>query len=202
MAELAGFYKGSMPVWPKSFFTVGARILTARTARRLGRKHTDVPAQHRILKGLVARLATASFWKPAGLEPGMTYAEFKSRVPVRKYDDFAPAIQRMKAGEANVLWPGQCALFAVTSSTIRNGASDAARYFPVTAEMREHFRQAGMESLFYYSARTGSNRVFEGRHLFLNGSTNLTPLTHGEPFEKVAGKLSVAEGSLPESIQK
>ncbi|MEO6568710.1 MAG: GH3 auxin-responsive promoter family protein, partial [Opitutaceae bacterium] len=191
-----------MPVWPKSFFTVGARILTARTARRLGRKKNDVPAQNRVLHGLVARLATTSFWKGAGLEAGMGYAQFKSRVPVRKYEDFAPAIERMKAGEPNVLWPGQCGCFSVTPRGAASKAPEPARFFPVTAEMREHFREAAMESLFYYTARTGNTRVFQGRHLFLNGANPVTPTTAGKPFETFAGNLRVAAASLPEAIQK
>ena len=190
-----------MPVWPKSFFTVGARILTARTARRLARKQMEVPAQHRILQGLVARLATTSFWKGAGLEAGMGYAQFKSRVPVRKYEDFAPAIERMKAGEPNVLWPGQCGCFAATARGAPGKASGPARYFPVTPEMRQHFRQAAMESLFYYTARTGNCRVFQGRHLFLNGSKPMTPSNDGKAFETFAGNLSVAAASLHESVQ-
>jgi hypothetical protein len=192
-----------MSVWPKSIFTIGASVLTARTARRLRRKDTAIPAQHRVLDGLVQRLAPTSFWQPAGLEAKMSYAQFKSRIPVRQYEDFAPAIDRMKAGEANVLWPGRCVFFAETSGTKSGPAPGAARYFPVTAEMRTHFGRAGMESLYYYAARVGNGRVFRGRHLFLGGSTALKPLLPANPLGACGGDLSgIAEFNLSSSIAK
>jgi hypothetical protein len=42
--------------------------------------------------------------------------------------------------------------------------------------MRDHFRHAGLDQLFFHAARVGRSSVFRGRHLFLGGSTTLTPL--------------------------
>lgn len=203
-----------MPAWPKSFFTFGASILTTRTARRLRTKHTAVPAQQRTWKDLTEKLHTTTFWRSAGVEAGMSYDQFKSRIIPRKYEDVAPAIEKMKRGEANVLWPGQCVFYAVSSGT----TGGRTKYLPITAEMIAHFRQTGMESLLYYTARSGNVGVFRGRHLFLGGSTALAPLKETRPpfkeskapfkgsklpFTSYAGDLSgIAALHLPRAIQK
>lgn len=192
-----------MPDWPKSIFTIGASVLTVRTSRRLRRKNTAIPAQQEAFRGLVERLATTSFWKPAGIEARMTPDQFRSRLPLRKYDHFVSAINRMKHGEGNVLWPGQCLFFARPSGSTELSGTASTKCLPVTAEMLMHFRQAGMESLFYYAARIGKTRVFQGRHLFLGGPTTLIPLTEAKPLPAFSGDLSgIAERNLSASLAK
>jgi hypothetical protein len=187
-----------MPAWPKSFFTFGASILTTRTARRLRARKTAIPAQQRTLKELTAKLRATTFWRNAGVEAGMSYAQFRSRVTPRKYEDVASAIEKMKLGEAGVLWPGQCLFYAVSS-----GTSGTPKHLPVTAEMLVHFREAGMQSLLYYTARTGNTGVFRGRHLFLGGSTTLSLLQRSKNFTAYAGNLSgITELNLPATIEK
>jgi hypothetical protein len=197
-----------MPAWPKSIFTIGAGILAARAARRLRRENADAPAQRRIFKNLVAPLAATRVWKSAGVEANMTYAQFNARVPLRKYADLQPAIESMKRGESNVLWPGQCSFFAVGSDAAKNGATTSAtaavRHFPVNAEMRAHFRKAATDSLFYYAARVGNARVFRGRHLFVGGSTALSPIpdAKGGSSAFAGGLGGIAEFNLPAPMVK
>lgn len=188
-----------MLAWPKSFFTVGASILTSRTARRLRAKKTAVPAQQLAWKQLREKLAATTFWRNAGVEAGMTYKQFSSRIVPRKYEDLVPAIEQMKRGEANVLWPGQCSFYAVSSGT----TAGRTKYLPITAEMLVHFRQTGMDSLLYYTARVGNAGAFRGRHLFLGGSTALAAITESKPFTAYAGDLSgITALNLPRSVEK
>jgi hypothetical protein len=56
--------------------------------------------------------------------------------------------------------------------------------------MLDHFRQAGLDSILYYTARTGRADVFGGRQLFLGGSTTLTPIEESKPYTAYAGDLS------------
>lgn len=188
-----------MPAWPKSIFSLGASILTARTVRRLRKKNTAIPAQHRALSGLIRHLATTSFWRSAGVEAGMTYPQFRTRVALRGYEDLVTAVEKMKRGEAGVLWPGQCSFYAMSAGT----TAGRTKHLPVTPEMLMHFRRAGMESLLHYTARIGHAGVFRGRHLFLGGSTALSPLETGSKFRAFAGHLSgITALNLPASIEK
>lgn len=176
----------SMPVLPKSLFVLGASFQTARTSRRLKRRDTAVPQQHAAFRFLADQLASTEVGAEAGIERGIDYAKFRARVPVRAYEQFAPAIERMKRGEADVLWPGQCAFYAVSSGT----TAGRTKWLPITEGMLAHFRHAGLASLLFYAARAGHPGVFRGRHLFLGGSTALTPIAASLPFTAFEGDLS------------
>jgi hypothetical protein len=162
-------------------------------ARRLKDAASAVPAQRRTLSRLVEKLAATSAGRAAGIEARMSYAQFQTRVPLRNYEQIAPEIERMKRGEADVLWPGRCSFYAVSS-----GTTGRAKSLPVTAEMLAHFRNAALASLLFYTARVGHSGVFRGRHLFLGGSTLLAPIAEAKPFEAYAGDLSgIAALNLP-----
>src|SRR5579871_1009551 len=103
-----------MPVPPKFLVSVGASIWTARTKLRLKSKRSGaVPAQQKTFRELSDAFAQTSFWQKNGLEAGIDYNRFHERVPLQTYEDLEPAIEQMKRGEADVLWPGQCMYYAV-----------------------------------------------------------------------------------------
>ncbi len=155
---------------------IGGRF-AAHTARRLERQHRGVAAQQQTYRELVRTLAGTAFGRQAGLEAGLRYETFRCRIPPRPYEDFAPLIERMKQGEPDVLCPGRCAHFAVSSGT----TAGPSKWLPVNEAMLAHFRDAGLDSLFFYAQRTGTGSVFRGRHLFLGGSSALTPVPGVEP---------------------
>jgi hypothetical protein len=161
-----------MPVWPKFVYTSNVGLRTAATKWKL-RQRDGAPAQQQIaLDVLTRQLAATSFWKEKGIEPGMRYERFQERVPLHSYEQLAPAIEQMQRGESNVLWPGRCTLFGLTSGT----SSGQPRSVPLTDDLLAHFRQAGFEALLYYTVRVRHSGVFRGRHLFYGGATTLTPL--------------------------
>jgi hypothetical protein len=188
-----------MPVWPKFFYTFGVNMKTAGTEWKL-RKKTGAPAlQARTFRSLTDRLAATSFWKKAGIERGMSYAQFQSRVPLHTHGDLAPAIDRMKRGEKDVLWPGQCSLFALTSGT----TTGQPKLLPVTEEMLAHVRRAGTDALLYYTVRVRNAGVFRGRHLLLGESTDLAPIEGVESHHAYAGALSgIVAVDLPRWAEK
>ena len=48
--------------------------------------------------------------------------------------------EQMKRGVADVLWPGKCSFYAVSSGT----TAGPTKYIPVTFAMFAHFRRAGL----------------------------------------------------------
>jgi hypothetical protein len=188
-----------MAVVPKSLMTFGAGLLTARAAMRLRREKAVDAVQARVLEHLLPKLAHASVWKQKGVEARMTYDLFKRRVPLQTYEDLAPFIEQMKRGAADVLWPGQCQIYALTAGT----ATGDRKIVPVTEAMLDHFRRSALDSMLWYAARVGHGGVFRGRHLFLGGSTTLVPIPDSEPFEAYAGELSGIEAlNLPNWVEK
>lgn len=188
-----------MPVLPKSLITVRAGFLSARAASGLRRGRNAGALQEAVFDRLIPFLAEGYVWSQAGIESGMAYEAFRSKVPLQTHEDLAGHIDDMKKGAADVLWPGRCQLYAVSPGT----TPGPARYVPVTEAMLEHFRRAGLESLLWYTARAGSTRVFKGRHLFLGGAMALAPIADSAPFEAQAGDLSgIASLNLPKWIER
>jgi len=184
---------------PKPLIRAGARILSSRTSRKLHPSQSALPAQQKTLARLIAAMSACSSGRADGLAANLAYSAFQARVPLRTYEDFMPAIERMKKGEADVLWPGQCAHYAVSSGT----TSGRTKYLPITGAMLAHFKKAGLDSLLYYTARTGSTAVFRGKHLFLGGATTLTPLEESKPFTAYGGDLSgITALNLPAWVEK
>lgn len=147
------------------------------TARRLARLGNGLAAQQHCFRALVRTLSRTAYGRSAGLEPGMTYESFHRRVPPRTYEGFVPWIERMKRGEPDVLSPGRTDFFAVSSGT----TAGPSKWLPVNQAMLDHFRDSGLDALFFYAQRASGGAVFRGRHLFLGGSSALTPLPGVEP---------------------
>jgi hypothetical protein len=175
-----------MAAMSRNLLTLGASLMTAWTSFRMRRVSGAADRQERTRARLVRDLARTSFWRESGIEPGLNHAQFKKRVPLRSYDDFTEPIGRMKRGEADVLWPGRCSMYANSSGT----SGGRAKCLPVTTRMLEHFENAGLQSLFAYTARVGHVGVFRGRHLFLGGSSALATIAESKPFQAYAGDLS------------
>jgi hypothetical protein len=161
-----------MPAWPKSFITFGASLLTTRTAMRLRSRDSGRGTQARAFRILTRTLATTSAGAAAGVESGMTYETFRSRVALRTYESLQPDIERMQRGETNVLWPGPCTFFVTSAGT----SLGAPKILPITTPMLRHFSAGYRHAMLYYTARTGHAGVFCGRHLFLTGPTAMQPL--------------------------
>jgi hypothetical protein len=143
--------------------------IAAGTKRRHGGTDDGVAAQEATHRHLMTRLARTAFARQHGLRAGLTYAEFRERVPPRTYEDFAPFIQRMVRGEPDILCAGRCEHFAVSSGT----TAGPSKWLPVNRPMLDHFRRAGLDALGFFVLRRGRATVFRGRHLFLGGSTAL-----------------------------
>lgn len=183
-----------MPVLPQSLLVLGASLQTARTARALKRTGTARSAQRAVFEHLVGRFAGTAFGRENGIEAGLSYDRFRERVPLRHYEHFSPYIERMKRGAADVLWPGQCSLYAVSSGT----TGGRSKWLPMTDEMLAHVRSAGVASLLFYTARVGHSSVLRGRHLFLGSSSALAPIPAAKPFPAFAAELSgLAARDLP-----
>ncbi len=175
-----------------------ASTFANHTARRL-KKHGDgVGTQYKVLGKLLGDLSGTAFGRSEGIEPDLNYETFRARLEPRTYEDFVPYIERMKAGESGVLHPGRCAHFAVSSGT----TAGASKWLPVNDAMLEHFRDAGLDSLFFYSLRRGNGSVFHGRHLFLGGSTALTELPGTNPPIRYGDLSGISALNLPGWTEK
>ena len=199
LAPAAGSSPSSMFNPPKSLLVLGAGLLGSRAARRMRAAGWALAAQQKHAAALRNALARTAYGQAVGITAGMKDKAWREHVPLRAYEGFVPYIERMKRGEADVLWPGRCSFFAVSSGT----TAGRTKYLPVTDALLAHFRRAGLDSLFYYSSRAGRASVFGGKHLFLGGATTLTPLEEAENHPAFAGDLSgITALNLPGWVEK
>jgi hypothetical protein len=95
---------------------------------------------------------------------------YQRGVPIAKYDDLKPQLERMRrGGEPDICWRGLVRDWAQTSGTT---AGD--KYVPVSRELLAHNRKASFD-IFAHAHRAGISlsHLFGGRLLFLGGSTDL-----------------------------
>ena len=170
---------------PPSLVALGAGFLGARTARRLRVRGWALAAQKRHAVALRQALSRTGYGKTHGIEAGIGDKTWRERVPLRTYESLAADIERMKRGENDVLWPGRCNFFTLTSGT----ASGEQKVLPVTDSLLAHFQRCGRDSLLYYAARAGTG-FLRGKHLFLSGVTTFTPVPEAKEHLAFTGDLS------------
>ncbi len=125
-------------------------------------------AQEEVFQQLMKGGRRTSFGKDHGFSNIQSYEAFREQVPIRDYEGIRPYIDRIKAGEADVLWKGYPKYFAKTS-----GTTSGVKYIPLTKDsIPNHFGTA-RNALFNYFARTGKGDWLDGKMIFLSGSPEL-----------------------------
>jgi hypothetical protein len=104
-----------------------------------------VKAQRSVLLRLIQRNAATRFGRAHGFSNIRTEADFRRGVPVRDYEDFRPFINRIIAGEQNVLTAQAPFMLAMTS-----GTTSEPKYIPVTRALQS--QTARLMSAWLYRA--------------------------------------------------
>ena len=95
--------------------------------RLLHRARLAVELQEEIRRELVATAADTAYGRDHDFGAITDYAGFRDRVPIGDYEAFRPYADRIKAGEADVSWPGRPRYLAKTS-----GTTSGVKYIPIT----------------------------------------------------------------------
>jgi len=132
-------------------------------------KKNAVSAQQEMLKMLVDQAKDTAFGKDHGFALIKNYSDFKKQVPVRDYEDLRPYIDRVVAGEADVLWKGKPRYFAKTS-----GTTSGVKYIPLSKESMPEHVKAARNALLTYIQETGDASFVDGKMIFLQGSPVLS----------------------------
>ena len=86
-----------------------------------------VETQQAVFLKLIASAQHTQFGKDHAFANIKTHQDFSTQVPVRDYEALKPYVDRVVAGESNILWPGKPLYFAKTS-----GTTSGAKYIPLT----------------------------------------------------------------------
>ncbi|NOY38206.1 MAG: GH3 auxin-responsive promoter family protein [Chlorobi bacterium] len=123
--------------------------------------------QEEIFIRLITKAAYTSWGQKYRYDKIQSVEDFQKSVPLQTYDDIKTYVNRLRAGEKNLLWPGEVKWFAKSSGT----TSDKSKFIPVTREALEqcHFR-GGKDVLAIYTDNYPNTRIFSGKGLTLGGS--------------------------------
>lgn len=95
------------------------------------------------------------------------YSDFSSHVGVQDYESLKGYIDRMRHGEADVLWKGRCHWFAKSSGT----TNDKSKFIPVTPRgLKNVHYKGGADVVSLYLNNNPDSRMFKGKGLILGGS--------------------------------
>jgi len=150
--------------------------------------------QFRVLKSLVKGVSKTAFGKDYKILKNETYESFKSKIPVLDYEDLKAYIERIKAGEANILWPGKPKYLCKTS-----GTTSGAKYIPLTSVSLRTQIRAARNSLLCYIAETKNTDFLDGKMIFLQGSPVLEHLPSGVKFGRLSG---IVANYVPNYLQR
>lgn len=147
----------------KSFIIRPFAKAIAHNIRRMGAE--AVARQERLFSNLIAKARNTAFGRDHHLHEVATHAEFIQAVPIRDYEGLRPYVERIIAGESDVLWPGRPTYFAKTS-----GTTSGVKYIPMTRESTPPHFGTARNAAFNYYARTGNGAWLDGKMIFLSGS--------------------------------
>ena len=156
-------------------------------------KNDAVNAQQNILENLIREAKHTAFGKDHSFDTVKNYSDFKLRVPVRDYEGLKPYVDRVVAGEADVLWKGKPLYFAKTS-----GTTSGVKYIPLSKEsMPEHIK-AARNAILTYINETGKTDFVNGKMIFLQGSPVLS-VKNGINVGRLSG---IVAHHVPAYLQK
>lgn len=128
--------------------------------------------QTRVFENLI-RLARSTEWgKKYHYDSIDRFSDFRNRVPISSYEEFAPWIQRTMKGEQNILWPTPINWFSKSSGT----TNDRSKFIPVSREsLYECHYKGGKDLLAIYFANFPESKMFSGKGLAIGGTYSSSP---------------------------
>jgi len=149
-----------------SFKSVAAKIFAARIVRKQQRWMQDpLTTQEAVFKKLLTKARNTQFGQDHDFDRVHSHADFTRHVPVRDYEALRPYVDRVVAGEADILWPGKPAYFGKTS-----GTTSGVKYIPITKDSIRCQVRASRDAILNYIHETGNAAFVNGKMIFLQGS--------------------------------
>lgn len=123
--------------------------------------------QQRVMARLIQQAANTEWGKKYDYKSIRTYEDFKNRLPIQTYEEVKPYVERLRAGEQNLLWPSEIRWFAKSSGT----TNDKSKFLPVSKEALQNIHyQGGKDAVALYLRINPQSRFFSGKGLILGGS--------------------------------
>ena len=175
----------------KSVLAKPFALLTKRSVLKWA--NNPIETQNAVFKNLMEEAKDTQFGKDHDFVNIKSHSDFISRVPIRDYEDLKPYVERVVAGEPDILWKGKPLYFAKTS-----GTTSGAKYIPITKESMPTHIEAARNAILMYIADTGNVDFVNGKMIFLQGSPILNE-KNGIQLGRLSG---IVAHYIPKYLQK
>ena len=144
------------------------RPLFAKRWRELEKHNTQgEQLQREVLAHLISKAKDTEYGREHLFAATKGYDDFVRNNPVNTYEELKGDIDRMRQGEANILWPGRVKWYAKSSGT----TNDKSKFIPVSSDGLKHVHyKGGADVVALYLRNNPQSRMFDGRGLILGGS--------------------------------
>ena len=156
-------------------------------------KNNAVQDQEKLLLDMVRMAEKTLFGRAYQFENIHSVEDFQRQVPVGDYEHLKPFIDKVKRGQANILWTGHPEYMAKTS-----GTTSGSKYIPISKEGMPFQIKGAQSALFHYIAQKNNADFVSGKMIFLQGSPELE-----ESYGIKVGRLSgIVAHHIPNYLQK
>ncbi|MBG6131724.1 hypothetical protein IWQ47_002956 [Aquimarina sp. EL_43] len=177
-----------------SLKTLGAKVFAKRIRKKINKWASNpIKTQEQVFADLIEKAKNTAFGKDHNFQDIKTYSDFTQNVPIRDYEELKSYVNRVVAGENDVLWPGKPLYFAKTS-----GTTSGAKYIPLTKDSMPTHIRAARNAILCYIEETKKADFVDGKMIFLQGSPEMS-----EKNGILLGRLSgIVAHYVPKYLQK
>lgn len=177
-----------------SIKSIAAKVFAKHIRNKINKWASKPEAtQEKVFKELIKAAQNTKFGVDHDFKNIRSYEDFAAKVPVRDYEELKEYVDKMVAGEENVLWPGKPLYYAKTS-----GTTSGAKYIPLTKESMPTHINAARNAILCYIHETGKAKFVDGKMIFLQGSPELTD-KNGVKLGRLSG---IVAHFVPSYLQK
>lgn len=128
----------------KLLYKAFGAVAEGKIRKLVAASHEPRIAQQEKLLGILRKNSDCEIGRTHNFSKISSVEEYRAALPVRTYSDFQPYIDRIAAGEKQVLTNDPPLMFATTS-----GTTGSPKYIPITAGYMEEFRLASVVSGYH-----------------------------------------------------
>ncbi len=121
--------------------------------------------QTRQIRQIINKATATETGEKYNFEEIQGYAEFRDRLPISEYRDIKQAVERLKGGESNILWPGHIDKFSISAGTTGSG-----KHLPLSRERLRSDQTFIRKVAFQYFKQKPTLAPLLGKHISLPGS--------------------------------
>lgn len=123
--------------------------------------------QMQVLHRLVNKAKDTEWGRNHGFASVSSYEDFAKTSGINTYEELKLAIDRMRQGESDILWPGKVRWYAKSSGT----TNDKSKFIPVSKDgLKDTHYAGGRDAVTWYLRNNPKSKIFDGKALILGGS--------------------------------